>query len=73
MDGALSKKLPPLRGGGEVSWGAEGFDLDEIEPPRRPLLGKAVGAGCEGGGFTDPDDGKLSPLKASVRPPKESC
>lgn len=47
--------------------------MDDIEVPKPPPLEKLVCAGCGGGDFTDPDDGKLRPLKASLRPPKESC
>lgn len=49
------------------------MDLAGIELPKPPLLEMLVCAGCGGGDFTDPDDGKLRPLNASVRPPKESC
>ena len=47
--------------------------MDDIEVPKPPPLGKLVCAGCGGGDFTDPDDGKLRPPKASVRLLKESC
>ena len=56
-----------------MSWGAEGFDFGAVELPRPLPLEKSMPVGYGGGDFMEPDDGKLRPLKASARPPKESC
>lgn len=69
-DGAVSKKLPPLKGGGDVTLGAEGADLVEMLGARLPR--PENGDWCFGCGGGDAWDGKLRPLKALVRPPKAS-
>jgi hypothetical protein len=62
----LSKKSPPADPEGDVTFGAAGVDL---APPKDERLENADGfsAGLAGGG--EVVVGKLSPLKASVRPP----
>ena len=74
MEGTLSKKLPPLSGGGDVTCGAEGGDLSGsgLLKPLIPKKSDCAGFGAAGA-LADPDEGNLRPLKASVRPPKESC
>lgn len=71
FDGMLSKKPPPLKGGGEVTWGAEGVAFDGTELVRLPKAENAEG--CAGGDVTVFVLGKLNPPKASASPPKESC
>lgn len=63
----LSKKLPLAEPEGDVTFGAAGVDL---APPKDERLENADGfsAGLAGGGEVVVV-GKLSPLKASVRPP----
>lgn len=62
----LSKKLPLAEPEGDVTFGAAGVDL---APPKDERLENADGfsTGLAGGG--EVVVGKLSPLKASVRPP----
>lgn len=62
----LSKKPPPADPDGDVIFGAAGVDL---APPKDERLENAVdfSAGLGSGG--EVVVGKLSPLKASVRPP----
>lgn len=68
--GALSKKLPPLKGGGEVTCGADGVALGD-KALALLKFEKADCAGC-GGDFGVAVVGKLRPAKASVMPPKGS-
>jgi hypothetical protein len=65
-DARLSKKSPPADPEGDVTFGAAGVDL---APPKDVRLENAEGfsTGLAGGG--EVVVGKLSPLKASVRPP----
>jgi len=70
--GAMSKKLPPLSGGGDVTWGADGVALAGMAvgklKPENPDEGD-----CTGGDFAvEADDEKLRPPKASARPPNAS-
>jgi hypothetical protein len=75
LEGRLSKKLPPLSGGGDVTGGAEGVDFGGIE-----LADTELGALCgtvagdvktgdvmDGGDFGVPEDPKLSPPRSFVR------
>ena len=71
MEGKLSKKPPPLKGGGEDNCGADGVDFAGTAVANAFVVEKEdFGGGCGGGA---PELGKLRPLKASVRPPKASC
>ena len=47
--------------------------LKALNALKSDFVGGAGGAGCGGGNFAVLVEGKLSPLKASVRPPKEFC
>lgn len=69
--GTLSKKLPPLRGGGEEICGATGGDFRGGGLLKPLMPEKADCPDCDGGDFTEFEAGKLSPLKASFRPPRE--
>ena len=62
----LSKKSPPGDAAGEVTRGAAGVDL-ALEKLARFANGDGFSAGLTGGG--EVAEGKLKPLKASVRPP----
>lgn len=72
FEGKLSKKLPPLKGGGEVTCGAEGVALAGtglvklLKPENADEAGGAAGFGAL-------LLGKLSPPNASARPPNASC
>ena len=70
--GVMSKKFPPLRGGGEVTWGAEGIAfVGTADGKLKPE--KAEEGDCTGGDLAvEADDEKFKPPKASARPPKES-
>ena len=72
FDGRLSKKLPPLNGGCEVIWGAEGAAFAAIGLLKLPRPENA-GEICAGGDPAVFVLGKLNPPKASVSPPKASC
>lgn len=68
MDGEdkLSKKLPLAEPEGDVTLGAAGVDF-ALPKLVRLANGDAFSAGLAGGG--EVVEGKLRPLKASVRPP----
>jgi hypothetical protein len=72
LGGVLSKKFPPLRGGGEVTCGADGVDLGA----NAVVLPRFENADCDcvdcGVGFEAVVLGKLRPAKASVMPPNGS-
>lgn len=68
--GRLSKKVPPLKGGGDVTFGADGADLVGMLGVN--LLRSENADCCFGGGGGDVVEGKLRPLKAFVKPPKAS-
>lgn len=70
LGGALSKKFPPLNGGGEVTCGAEGVDLG-ANAFTLPRLENADCVDC-GVDFEVVLLGKLRPAKASVIPPNVS-
>lgn len=67
MDGEdrLSKKLPLAEPEGDVTLGAAAVDF-ALPKLVRLANGEGLSAGLAGGEVVD---GKLSPLKASVRPP----
>lgn len=62
----LSNRSPLAELEGEVTLGAAGVDL-VFEKFVRPAKGDGFSTGLTGGG--EVVEGKLSPLKASVRPP----
>jgi len=62
----LSKRSPPADPKGDVTFGAAGVDL---APPNDARLENAEGFSTGLGGGGEVVVGKLSPLKASVRPP----
>lgn len=62
----LSKKLPLAEPEGDVTFGAAGVDL---APPKDERLENADGFSAALAGGGEVVVGKLSPLKASVRPP----
>jgi len=72
FDGRLSKKLPPLKGGGDVACGPEGAAFDGTELVRPPKAEKAED-GCAGGDIAVVVLEKLIPPKASASPPNASC
>ena len=69
--GVASKKLPPLSGGGEVTWAADGVDLLGIDDGKFERPEKADCGDCTGG-LAGPELLKLSPPKASANPPNAS-
>lgn len=74
LDGKLSKKPPPLRGGGEVICGAEGAAFAGRELVRLPNAEKLDDVCADGGGgLAVLVLGKLRPPNASASPPKASC
>jgi hypothetical protein len=70
--GRLSKKLPPLNGGGEVTCGAEGvaFGGMELDSPAMPEKAEEAGAAA---GFAVLGVEKFNPPNALARPPNASC
>jgi hypothetical protein len=87
VDGMLSKKPPPLRGGGEVICGADGVDfagtalakapnadaVDEACTEGEGPNADAVEEACTGGDIAGLGLEKFIPPNASARPPKASC
>lgn len=72
FEGKLSKKLPPLKGGGEVTCGAEGVALAGTGLVKL-LKPENADEACGAAGFGALLLGKLRPLNASARPPNASC
>lgn len=56
-----------------MTCGADGGDLSGSGLLKPPKLEKSDCAGLGAGTLTEPEDGNLRPLKASLSPPKESC
>jgi hypothetical protein len=75
--GAMSKKLPPLSEGGDVTCAAEGVALTGMAEgklrPENPEDGDCTGGDCTAGDLTvEGPEGKLRPPNAAARPPKAS-
>lgn len=70
LEGACVSKNPPPLNGGEATWGAAGVDF-VLE--RLPRLENAEGFACCFWGGGEVVEGKLRPLKASVRPCDWDC
>jgi hypothetical protein len=75
FDGRLSKKLPPLSGGGEVTCGADGAAFGAVTGLAKLPKAEKAEAGCGADDFVAVVFvlGKLKPPKASARPPNASC
>lgn len=69
--GVASKKLPPLRGGGEETGAVEGVDFLGMAVGKLVSPENADGGDCAGG-FDALEFEKLSPPKASAKPPNAS-
>ncbi len=74
LEGRLSKKPPPSKGGGDNTWGAEGADFVGTDAANALVaVREDLGCGCGRDDAVTSELGKLRPLKASVSPPNASC
>ena len=70
--GVASKKLPPLSGGGEVTWALEGIDLVGMAVGKLLIPENAGGGDWAGGDLAVDPLEKLRPPNASASPPNAS-